>query len=86
MKWDNDRETRMSDANLSGALFYRSAVGNTSFDDIDLSKAQSLEDVIHYGPSSVGIDTLYKSKGKIAEEIVNLPLPKSERTEPTFTL
>jgi len=47
-------------ANLSGAIF-----GYTTLADIDLSVAQGLEESRHFAPSTVGIDTLFRSKGKI---------------------
>jgi hypothetical protein len=37
------------------------------FCDLDLSEVRGLESILHLGPSSIGIDTLYKSKGKIPE-------------------
>jgi hypothetical protein len=33
--------------------------------DVDLSGAKGLENVIHHGPSSISIDTIYRSKGNI---------------------
>jgi hypothetical protein len=39
----------------------------TSFGDVDLSSANGLETAIHDGPSTIGIDTIYRSKGKIPE-------------------
>ncbi len=38
-----------------------------AFGDVDLSAAKGLDTVQHEGPSKIGIDTLYKSKGKIPE-------------------
>jgi hypothetical protein len=52
----------LSRADLSGAI-----VGNTSFDDLDLSGARGLDAVDHRLPSTVGADTLYKSHGQIPE-------------------
>jgi hypothetical protein len=40
-------------------------VGATIFTNVDLSGVKGLETVSHVGPSSIGIDTIYKSKGKI---------------------
>jgi hypothetical protein len=37
------------------------------FADNDLSEVKGLETVIHIAPSSIGVDTLYKSAGKIPE-------------------
>ena len=47
-------------ANLTNAF----ALG-TNFGDLDLSVVTGLETVVHEGPSTIGIDTIYKSKGKI---------------------
>jgi hypothetical protein len=37
------------------------------FADNDLSEVTGLETVLHLGPSTIGIDTIYKSKGNIPE-------------------
>ncbi len=39
----------------------------TTFGDADLSKAKGLETVQHAGASTIGIDTIYRSKGNIPE-------------------
>ncbi|HEY6252569.1 MAG TPA: toll/interleukin-1 receptor domain-containing protein [Candidatus Angelobacter sp.] len=43
------------------------SVGFTIFSDVDLSNMIGLRTVKHIGPSTIGIDTLYKSHGKIPE-------------------
>ena len=58
----------LSGARLCGTDF--SAMGPTEaagieFVDIDLSTANGLDTIEHHGPSWVGIDTIYKSRGKI---------------------
>lgn len=50
---------------LSNAVFSKAVCFNTIFVNVDLSVAVQLEEAVHNGPSSVGIDTLYKSRGKI---------------------
>jgi uncharacterized protein YjbI with pentapeptide repeats len=55
----------LNDADLSLADLNEAIVGSTTFANLDLSKAKGLETVRHSGPSSIGIDTIYKSKGKI---------------------
>jgi hypothetical protein len=50
----------LSQADLAGAWF-----GYTTFADTDLSDVKGLDAVVHQGPSCIGIDTIYKSKGKI---------------------
>jgi hypothetical protein len=52
---------------LSWANFSEARVSGTNFADVDLSTVRGLESVIHDGPSTVGIDTIYKSRGKIPE-------------------
>jgi uncharacterized protein YjbI with pentapeptide repeats len=47
-------------ADLTGAI-----IGYTTFGNVDLSGVKGLETVEHGGPSSVGVDTIYRSKGKI---------------------
>jgi hypothetical protein len=39
----------------------------TKFADVDLSPTKGLEVVKHLGPSTIGIDTIYRSGGKIPE-------------------
>ena len=55
----------LSRADLSAADLTEARTGYTSFADLDLSGVKGLETVIHDAPSSIGIDTIYKSKGKI---------------------
>jgi hypothetical protein len=55
----------LSEANLSGADFSRASIGRTTFGNNDLSSVKGLETVIHSGPSTIGVDTLIKSDGKI---------------------
>src|SRR5271165_1066056 len=54
-------------ANLRGADFAGAFASHTQFDDVDLSAAKGLETVVHSAPSTIGIDTIYKSRGKIPE-------------------
>jgi hypothetical protein len=42
-------------------------MNSTLMGDMDLSEARRLEKVKHLGPSFVGIDTIYRSNGKIPE-------------------
>jgi uncharacterized protein YjbI with pentapeptide repeats len=54
-------------AHLRDADFSKARAHGTIFGDVDLSAAKGLETVEHRGPSTVGIDTIYKSGGKIPE-------------------
>lgn len=58
------------EANLSGArlvktLMTDARMGGTVFADNDLSSVIDLETIHHSGPSTIALDTLYKSGGKI---------------------
>jgi hypothetical protein len=62
----------LSGANLNGvhltnANFDRAKVAFTSFVDVDLSTVKGLDTVRHAGPSSIGINAIYRSQGKIPE-------------------
>ena len=57
----------LTGARLNGAELEGAHLFGTTFADIDLSVAKNLEAVVHEGPSTVGIDTIYKSRGKIPE-------------------
>jgi hypothetical protein len=54
-------------ADLSGADLSEAIVAWSTFADIDLSVVKGLDTVRHFGPSTVGIDTIYRSKGNIPD-------------------
>ena len=54
-------------ATLSEADFSEAALSGTVLADVDLSTAKGLETVDHFGPSTIGVDTIYRSHGKIPE-------------------
>jgi uncharacterized protein YjbI with pentapeptide repeats len=57
----------LSDARLREANFGLASVGGTKFANNDMSTIKGLETVYHVGPSTIGIDTLFRSDGKIPE-------------------
>ena len=57
----------LSYANLSYADLSYALVRQTQFSNIDLRAVRGLETVEHLGPSSIGIDTIYRSQGHIPE-------------------
>ena len=59
--------TKLSGANLRAPDFTAVRTYGTIFADVDLSAAKGLETIQHDGPSTVGIDTIYKSHGNIPE-------------------
>jgi hypothetical protein len=60
----------MNYANLHDADFTGVRLGYTTFVDNDLSRVVGLETVMHLAPSSIGIDTIYKSRGHIPEKLL----------------
>jgi len=72
LSWAILKVANLEGANLDGAQLRdadvtAARVGDTIFANVDLSAVKGLETVMHAGPSTVGIDTLYKSRGKIPE-------------------
>jgi len=63
----NLRDANLHGASLHDANLHGTHIGSTVFGDVDLSVAKGLETVQHEGPSAVGVDTLFKSQGKIPE-------------------
>jgi hypothetical protein len=57
-------------AQLNGSNLSKSMIGETVFVNVDLSSVNGLEDIDHKSPSSIGIDTLCKSKGNIPESFL----------------
>jgi hypothetical protein len=55
---------------LARANFTRVKLRATVFADNDLSTVNGLETVQHLGPSTIGIDTIYRSKGAIPESFL----------------
>jgi len=62
--------TNFSDAALSGADFSGATIGWTIFANVDLRLVKGLETVEHGGPSSIGIDTIYRSKSMIPDDFL----------------
>lgn len=52
---------------LNGADFSYATLAAVTFSDVDLASVKGLEVVSHRAPSTVGIDTILKSKGQIPE-------------------
>ena len=63
-------EASFHSPNLTGAKFNGCIMGYTVFQNCDFSLAQGLDQIRHDAPSTVGIDTLYRSGGKIAEDFL----------------
>lgn len=57
----------LSETKLIGSNFLGAKIGGTILGDVDLSTVYELETVAHQGPSTISIDTLYRSRGQIPE-------------------
>ena len=63
-------QTRLWACDVTGANFDGAAIGYTVFQDCDLRGAAGLALIRHDAPSSVGLDTIYRSGGHIAAEFL----------------
>jgi hypothetical protein len=57
----------LSEADLSGADLTATKFSWTTVGNVDLRQVKGLNDVEHRGPSTIGIDTIYRSNGEIPE-------------------
>lgn len=62
--------TNLSGAKLSGADFTGANLAFITFANNDLSEVKGLKAAIHRYPSSIGVDTLYLSAGKLPESFL----------------
>ena len=62
--------TVFRNATVSEADFGSAVLGGTVFADCDLSGAINLDKAEHNAPSTIGIDTIYRSGGNISEEFL----------------
>ena len=73
----NLREAKLRNASLCGTCFketilqrtnfYKAALLGTAFLNVDLKETINLETTVHLGPSTIGIDTIQRSRGKIPD-------------------
>jgi len=61
------RGADLSEADLRSTDFNYCHIGATLFGNVDLSRSIGLDTVIHRGPSTIGIDSVYRSRGNIPE-------------------
>ena len=62
--------TNFMAANLTEANLEMANVGGTLFAAIDLSQTKGLDHVRHGGPSTIGVDTLFRSNGSLPESFL----------------
>jgi len=60
-------EANLNGADLSETDFSETTLGWTVLANVDLSTTKGLDTVEHDGPSTIGVDTIYRSQGKIPE-------------------
>jgi uncharacterized protein YjbI with pentapeptide repeats len=63
----NLTNARLEGAELNESVLQEATVGYTVFSSCDLSTVRGLDTLIHKFPSTIGIDTIYLSEGKIPE-------------------
>jgi uncharacterized protein YjbI with pentapeptide repeats len=63
-------EANLTKAELKKSDLSEAFVAWSCFGDNDLSQTHGLNAVKHFGPSTIGIDTIYRSKGNIPEEFL----------------
>lgn len=68
-------DAHFSDVDFRGAFLRRAnftgaTAAACSFTECDLSEVSGLESMTHITPSSVGVDTIYRSKGRIPESFL----------------
>jgi hypothetical protein len=64
------RRANLTGADLRGADLPGARMEGTTLGDLDLSTVRGLEMIQHEGPSTIGINTLYRSKGNIPEDMI----------------
>ena len=60
-------EASLHDVILDGTLFAGAILGYSVFQNCDLSVAEGLDQLRHDGPSTLGVDSLLRSRGRIPE-------------------
>lgn len=80
LRYGSLEKANLKNSLIGGSKFYAvdlretdfcdSRMGTNSFNNVDLSFAKGLGSVYHFDSSSIGIDTLYKSAGKISERFL----------------
>jgi hypothetical protein len=63
-------EANLSKSELNRSNLSEAFVAWSCFGDNDLSHTRGLEKVKHFGPSTIGIDTIFRSEGKIPQEFL----------------
>ena len=66
--WEADlSQANLNGANLRWSTWSWAKVEMTIFGNLDLRDTFGLEDIVYYGPATIGVDTFARSQGKIPE-------------------
>ncbi len=60
-------KTCFKQAILQHTNFHKASLLDTTFLNVDLSETINLETVVHLGPSTIGVDTIQRSRGNIPD-------------------
>jgi len=63
-------ESLLGRVTLNGAIFKGAILYHTVFGDTDLSEVRGLDSVKHYSSSTIGLDSIYRSRGSISEKFL----------------
>lgn len=64
------KEITFAHSDLTNCDFSDAVMRAATLSDVDLSTVKGLDTVEHQGPSTIGVDTIYRSKGKIPEKFL----------------
>jgi uncharacterized protein YjbI with pentapeptide repeats len=62
--------TIFNDSKLENTVFENAKFARASFINVDLSNTKGIDQLIHEAPTALGVDTIYRSKGKIPESFL----------------
>ena len=95
----NFSDAYLTNANLSGANLgyvnlHGATLDQTVFANVDFRKVEGLKAVLHRGPSTIGVDTIYKSQGEIPDDFLRdagvpeeiIDIARALRTGPAIQL
>lgn len=64
------READLREVDLSGSKLYEVVLDYTTFGNVNLSQTYGLETIRHSARSTIGIDTIYRSRAEVPESFL----------------
>ena len=86
LKETNLRRARFVRTNRRKADFSGATMSFSTFGDVDLSVVKGLDAVLHAGPSSIDVDTIYRSGGNLPKDFLEAAGTPSYFTDQVETL